>query len=355
MYLFILLGYQNLFFLFMAIMIGPILRGGHQAGPLLNFLFVPHLRDRLRTDLHLQLYTLVILVGSTALGAIGFALNWEQILGPIGLHINPIVLLAYVFFVWSLWHLAAQNYGVLALYALKAGQKLTHADRQADRLYNFMITVVLLVLTMFTSKAYLGILLKYFPNHSYDRYADLFVIAVSIIAMTVMLTREYLRPNPSWPKSLFYVGIALQTLVCVDSFLYFYTGVIAINHAIVDTGLSGKIFVNSKVISKGRSTKINGRLLYWAFVVVMLAVGATIFRFQFDNPVSKSLFELDIFDLRGGSDFWSTILIGAAGGLFAGIQLCHYFHSKKLYQFSNGESGGEVIRSLVKPMPWANR
>ncbi len=294
---------------------------------------------------------LAIVVLSFALGVA--VAGWQRFppdgrlhagLWPWGLYIG-------LFWIGHFWHFGNQDFGVLTLYRMKAGQG--PLDRRVDKLYTVAMMFVIqpiVYLSIVRTTAFAEMAYTWLPISA----RGIWSLAEVAAALATLLTLgavgfELSKPNRSLQKVLYYgvcflhaallfgVGFAKQPAL---AFLY----VVAYmwSHWFIAIGLVSRIntrFYRARGISGTRAP------LRHAAVLGSIALGVLLLTQRY---VDFGLFNTDEFrykQILAGIGPGETLLIGAVLGFFLAEQLLHYYCDRCLFRFRD-----PAIRAKVAPL-----
>ena len=255
--------------------------------------------------------------------------------------------LAYVMIVWERWHFCAQEFGVLAIYRIRARQTAP-ADKAFDRLY----TVVLMLGVNMTLFLCLGfestrVLLYGTPLMHYQgpllHGIALLAFSLGMGMFGFGLLREWRHPQRSLPKLLFYGLIGVHTLL-----LYVYPSAgglfflsYSLHHWMVAIGLFGRVSLNSYTGASrlGAFAKL-GR--GFGPVLALCVLGHLFFG---SLDTAGNLTPIPTLQAFEGASVAAKLSAGVIIGLFFALNYLHYYYDRCFYGFSNS-----VIRKTVGPL-----
>ena len=321
----------------------------HRIGTTYAVLGTPILKDDIARDPKRYLYVPLAIVAGCVLVAQGFAFHSAFSFMP-SLHgqLWAFFALAYVMVLWERWHFCAQEFGVLSIYRMRAGQR-TAADKKFDRFY----TVVLMLgvnMVLFTAWGFpdVKVVLLYgtpLASASPELLQPVATCAfgLGMVLVAVAVIREWTHPQRSVPKALFYLLIGAHTLLlyafpkAIGLFFLSYT----FHHWMVAVGLFGRVTMRSygDVPLRARITKLAlgvgpflavALLAYWAF-----------------GPLNKAgnLAPVPDAQLFEGISSGAKIFVGVVVGLFFALNYLHYYYDRCLYAFSS-----KAVRENVAPL-----
>jgi len=249
---------------------------------------------------------------------------------------------------WERWHFCAQEFGVLSIYRVRAGQS-AREDKRFDRMY----TVVLMLGVNMVLYACLGfsdmreVLLYGTPLSTY-RGALLGQVAVGAFAIGMAVTatalvREWRHPQRSIPKLLFYALIGAHTLL-----LYLFPKALglfflsyAFHHWMVAVGLFGRVTLNS--YQEPTALQRAGKLVLRVGPALALAW----MWYLFFAPLYKAGNLAPIPDTHWfeGAAVSAKVIAGLVIGVFFSLEFLHYYYDRCFYSFSSA-----AIRKRVGPL-----
>ncbi len=315
-------------------------------------LFSPLLRSerQVRRGRYLWL-PLAIAVFSFALG-LGVA-GWQRFPPDGRLHAGlwPWALYIGLFWVGHFWHFGNQDFGVLTLYRMKAGQG--PLDRRVDKLYTVIMMFVIqpiVYLSIVRTTAFAEMAYTWLPISAPGVWSLAKVaVALATLATLGVVGFELSKPNRSLPKLLYYgvcylhaallfgVGFAKQPALA-----FVYVVAYMWSHWFIAIGLVSRIntrFYRARGISAARAP------LRHAAVLGSIALGVLLLTQRY---VDFGLFNTDAFrykQILAGIGPGETLLIGAVLGFFLAEQLLHYYCDRCLFRFRD-----PAIRAVVAPL-----
>ncbi len=262
-------------------------------------------------------------------------------------------LLAYVMFGWERWHFCAQEFGVLSIYRVRAGQTAA-ADKRFDRAFTvFMMLGVNTVLVFCAGYADLRQVVLYGTPLTDYRGAMLQPIALvaflsGATATAYAMLRELRHPQRSLPKLFFYLLIGGHPIA-----LYFVPNALGVfflsyvfHHWMVSVGLFGRIALHAfeaQPDTRGRTRSAMRRLFFGVAPFLILAL---LFYSIFD-PLDRAGMLSPVPDAMtfAGASVGAKLLAGVVIGLFFAINYLHYFYDRYFYAFST-----PAVREAVAPL-----
>ena len=286
--------------------------------------------------------------------ALGFAVAGGQRFPPDGrLHAGlwPWALYIGLFWVGHFWHFGNQDFGVLTLYRLKAGQGLL--DRRVDKAYTVAMMFVIqpiVYLSIVRTTAFAEMAYTWLPISA----QGVWTLAQAAVALATLLSLgvvafELAKPNRSLPKLLYYgvcylhaallfgVGYAKQ-----PSLAFLYVVAYMWSHWFIAIGLVARI--NTRFYRSRGSAGIRAALRH-ALVLGCIALAVLLLTQPY---VDFGLFNTDEFrykQILAGIGPGEALVIGAVLGFFLAEQLLHYYCDRCLFRFRD-----PAIRAKVAPL-----
>ena len=256
-------------------------------------------------------------------------------------------LLAYVMILWERWHFCAQEYGVLSIYRAQANQ-FSPADKKFDRLYTVVLMLIVNMILFFWAGfsnerdiLFYGTPLMTYEGALLDHLAT-GAFAVGMGLMLVAIFREWIRPDSSLPKTIFYLLIGGHTLLiyyCPEAFILFFFSYI-IHHWMVAIGLFNRITMNSY-----RPIPWTSRLWKYCIHVGPIFAACVIWYYYFAaQDYAGNLPQPDT-SLFANDSAVTKVLWGIVIGLFFAFNFLHYYYDRCFYSFRNPS-----IRKNVGPL-----
>jgi hypothetical protein len=322
----------------------------HRVGATFSVLGMPILRDEARRDLRRFVYLpAAITVASFGL-AVCFAFHPAfSFLPAFPGELWAFFVLAYASILWDRWHFCAQEFGVLSIYRMRAGQRAAE-DRRFDRVFTIAlmlgVNMVLYVCSGFPQEK--QVLLHGTPLAAYrgplQQEVARVAIVVGVVLLLTALAREWRHPQRSFPKLGYYVLIGGHTI-----FLFFVPQALGLfflsyilHHWIVAVGLFGRVGVNA--YAQGSSAAGLGRLALRAVPLLALLV-PWYYTYDRFNLSSKSLIPLPNIGWLNGAPMSARLLAAFAIGAFFTIDFLHYYYDRCLYRFRD-----PAVRERVVPL-----
>lgn len=204
------------------------------------------------------------------------ALPWTRTERVIGLTILDVLLVTY--------HFAAQHYGLLSLYRVRAGQTRSRAARRIDRLYALVVGGLLVLLAEIVSG------MVAFQDLWIDTWIDpTWVAGIQETARTVLgslvgvgalalVVLELKTRRPSVPRLLYAIGLA--GMVYAALYLHFFVFLVlwTAQHWLAATGLASLAIRDEPDPGPSRWYRVwhvvNRRA--WAVVVVLIVISVVL-------------------------------------------------------------------------------
>lgn len=290
---------------------------------------------------------IIIVVGSVVLGlAVGMNRAFPEST-PLTSHNALWALYLGLFWVGHFWHFGNQDFGVLTIYRLKAGQ-VSQQRRRVDKGFAVAMMFVLqpVVYFMAVSRSPFSEAFYSYVPVSPERVAVIAGVAVwlAVILTLAIVVHEWSAPGRSMPKLFYYLVMVSHPIVLynVDHRLgFFYLIGYFWSHWFIAIGLVGRINVNYyRNHGFGRLRALSKHVFSIGGAIVAAAL---VFRFAF-GP----------YDSFAGNDYKATlsqvrpeheILLGLVLGLFLAEQLLHYYCDRSLFRFRDPN-----VRSAVAPL-----
>jgi hypothetical protein len=320
----------------------------HRLSPIYTVLFTPILRDAVRADPARFLYVPgAILLGSLLIGQCVVFHASFSFLGSESAQLWAFSLLAAIFIVWDRWHFCMQEFGVLSIYRIRAGQNVP-ADRAFDRAFTILLMLfVNAFLFMIPGTDQREILFRGTPLARLEgavfEGALTLMFAVAIVATSVAVVREWRHPRRSFPKVWFYLLVGSHSLLL---FLFphalglFFLGYI-FHHWMVAIGLFNRVIAASYRVEDRSAVAV--RYLAGVGPALLLCVlfyasfGVLDMPGHLQPPPGLDSFE--------GMPVLIRVTAGLGLGIFFAFNYLHYWYDRQVYSFSNPR-----IRASVGPL-----
>ena len=251
-----------------------------------------------------------------------------------------------LFWVGHFWHFGNQDFGVLSIYRLKAGQS-SQRRRRVDKAYSATMMFVLqplVYLKAVASSPLSEAFYSYVPvSLEVVTISATVAVAVAAVLTLAVLAYEWSDPDRSVPKSLYYLVMLSHPVVLylVDYRLgFFYLIAYLWSHWFIAIGLVSRITVNyhqDRGSSRWQAIFRHVRSL-GAVVAVALVIHLVYGRYDtFSGGSYKSILNA----VPPGYE----ISLGLVLGFFLASQLLHYYCDRSLFRFRDPS-----VRSAVAPL-----
>ncbi len=296
----------------------------------------------------IRLQRLRFLVAPVAIAALvfGFLFVPASVL-PLSLGARVVLLMLLDYF-FNLHHFAAQHYGVLSIYRLRAGQDPASRTKVFEKIYCLWVGGVLVLLGEVFQGAFLfeSIMLKPFVSHEtllgLHGVAQVLATLIIVVFTAGLLVAEWRSGRPSLPKVLYLLSVGA---LCVSAYFLSFDDFIAlwtIQHWVVAVGISGHMAESDA--RKTPPPSLWYRLWNWPnryfwSVVLLLAI--------------VSALGLPFLEIEAGdaSEQYGPLLfprLSAALNTQPWLQICialgfvtgfvHYLIDRAVFRFSNAET-----------------
>jgi len=317
-------------------------------------LATPILRDEVRAQPRRYVYVpLLILAGCIALSLL-FVFHESLPMPSAHAQLWAFFALAYVMVLWERWHFCAQEFGVLSIYRMRAGQ-FAPEDKRFDRLYTvaLMLGVNMVLFVCFGFEDERNVLLHGTALSTYQGEAlhpiGLVAFLIGMALVATALIRELRHPRRSFPKLAFYGLVGTHTLVL---YLFprqlglFFLGYV-FHHWMVSVGLFGQITLAAQ---PGASAASRAWSLGRRFGPV---VAATVLFYLMFAMLDKAgnLSPVPEVGMFGGASVGAKLLAGTVIGLFFALNYLHYYYDRCFYSFHNPAVRARVAPLLLGPQP----
>jgi hypothetical protein len=257
---------------------------------------------------------------------------------------NAMIGLTLLYLFWTLYHLGAQNYGVLSVYRSK-GQITSPTQRKLDRVFCLTMLAALAPLgwLLTFSRDMIGITLmnRLLPQMENPTILGL-KIAVSAVALTFttyMVIRELsLRTPTTLPRAIFILSTGLAPVaIFINTPLSL--GMTFLNHWTVAIGLATHAASNHKALNSanGKRWYQSYFILYLGLVLVALPASYTIANTGGAESISNSFSSMTAL----------TTFVTTLFGLRMGTSYVHYLYDRYVYQFRDPAVGKSIGRDLM--------
>lgn len=269
-----------------------------------------------------------------------------------------VMILAIVDYVFVTYHFAAQHFGALTLYRVRAGRSASERLRFVDRLYALIVGGALVVV----AEAVAGTIC--FIDVWIDPWLDparvtaaattiAGIATVLVVASTVaMLVLEGRSERPSLPRALYLVGLAAMVVAAFHVRVPFVFVVLwTTQHWLVATGLATLVAEGEPAPARpGWSAALHAvNRRPWALLLLLIAVSVLLLPMMEVEAVAdggpyygERIFGAFAATLRTSS--WVPILV--AFGFTTGF--CHYWLDRAVYRLSDANVRA-AARRLIAP------
>jgi hypothetical protein len=264
--------------------------------------------------------------------------------------------LAIVDYAWVTWHFAAQHFGALSLYRLRAGRRDSRETRRLDRFFSLGVggALVFLADVLAGAVAYQDRWINrwFFADWMVNaqeqiRFAGIILLVIATVAT---LAIELRAPRWSLPRILYVIGIAAMVFLALrPRSLFLFLVVWTSQHWILATGLASQVpraehAPQTGLIRRGLH-QLNSH--GWALVLFLIVVSIMLL----------PLFEVEA--NRQGGTFYGDRIFGAlssalrtsawmpalvAFGFATGF--IHYLLDREIYRMSDPQVRG-AARGLL--------
>ena len=319
--------------LFLYIAIGVL----HRMSTTYAVLGTPILREEIHKDPRKYLLIpLAILIGCLLLAQAFVFHSFFSFMQSTHGQLWAFFLLAYVMILWERWHFCAQEYGVLSIYRIRASQ-FSPWDKKFDRIYTVVLMLIVNMVLFFYAGfqnekiLFYGTKLADYRGEMLDRVATVaFVVGMGL--MFVVITREWIRKERSFPKTAFYFLIGSHTMFiyfCPEAYLLFFFSYI-IHHWMVALGLFNRITMNSYA-----PVPLASRI--WKYCIRIGPIFAVFLFWYFYFPHLNLAGELpkpdETLSLFSGISSLTKFFWGIMIGLFFAFNFLHYYYDRCFYSF----------------------
>ncbi|MFL6595390.1 MAG: hypothetical protein ACJ8HQ_08090 [Chthoniobacterales bacterium] len=269
-----------------------------------------------------------------------------------------LVALALVDYAWVTWHFAAQHFGALSLYRVRAARASSTRTRRLDRLFALVIGGVL----VFVADLLAGAVA--YQDNWIDRWSlaswvvsqqdTIRVVSTVILLITtaVVLAAEFSASQRSLPRVLYIIGIALMVgLALRPRSLFLFLVVWTSQHWILATGLASQL---PRAEAAPRSGLIRGALHKmnirpWAVLLFFTAISVLLLPFfeveanrQVGTYYGDRIFGAFATGLRESNWVPALVALGFATGFI------HYLLDRNIYRMSDPQVR-DAAAGLLQP------
>jgi len=270
-----------------------------------------------------------------------------------------LVALAIADYAWVTWHFAAQHFGALSLYRLRAGRRDCRETRRLDRFFSLGVggALVFLADVLAGAVAYQDQWINrwFFAEWMVNAQEQIRLcgIILLVIATVATLASELRAPRWSLPRMLYVIGIAVMVFLALrPRSLFLFLVVWTSQHWILATGLASQLpraeqAPRTGLIRRGLH-QLNSH--GWALVLFLIVVSIMLL----------PLFEVEA--NRQGGTFYGDRIFGAlssalrtsawmpalvAFGFATGF--IHYLLDREIYRMSDPQIRGAAQGLLAPP------
>ncbi len=290
---------------------------------------------------------IIVVVGSLVLGlAVGMNRAFPEST-PLTSHNALWALYLGLFWVGHFWHFGNQDFGVLSIYRLKAGQA-SQRRRRVDKMFTVAMMFVLQPVVYFKAVSRSPFSEAFF---SYAPVSPELVAVGAGVAMwlAVILTlaiviHEWSAPGRSIPKLFYYLVMLSHPIVLYNVHYrlgFFYMIGYFWSHWFIAIGLVGRINVN---YYRNRGLGRLRALSKHVFSLGGIVAAALLLHFSFGqyNSFAGKHYKSILSQVRPEHE----ILLGLVLGLFLAEQLLHYYCDRSLFRFRDPNVRGAVAPLL---------
>jgi len=251
-----------------------------------------------------------------------------------------------LFWVGHFWHFGNQDFGVLSIYRLKAGQT-SQRRRHVDKVFAVVMMFVLQPVVYFkavSSSPFSEAFFSYVPvsPEAVALCAGIGIWLAAILTLAIVV-HEWRMPGRSIPKMLYYLVMLSHPIVLYNVHYrlgFFYMIGYFWSHWFIAIGLVGRINVN---YYRSRGFNRLRALSKHIFSIGGIVVIALVLHFGFGKYSSFT-----------GKNYKSILnqvlpehelMLGIVLGLFLAEQLLHYYCDRSLFRFRDPN-----VRSAVAPL-----
>jgi len=273
-----------------------------------------------------------------------------------------VLLLATIDFALVTWHFAAQHFGILSLYRLRAGPDAHRWTRRVDRLFALGVGGALVVVAEAITRTSLFQEI-WVPPWLTEAWLPSVSGALRVGALTALLAAtiavlafEVLAPRPSLPRALYVVGVAGMVgggLWLERPFLF--VAVWTAQHWLAATALTTRVASAEPALPGSAARRalhaVNRRP--WALLAVLATLSVLLLPVMEVEAVGREgvaygerIFGAAATALREGSWAPALVALGFAAGFL------HYWLDRAVYRFSH-PAVRLAARGLLAPRPGA--
>jgi hypothetical protein len=320
----------------------------HRISTTWSVLATPILREQRRAE-PWRYVPLLILLGCVGLGlAFAFHERFDGVFASYRGRMWAYFALAYVMVLWERWHFCAQEFGVLSIYRIRAGQHAP-ADKRFDRFFTVAlmlgVNMVLFVCFAFADERHVllyGTVIGAYPGDALQPIgAAVFLFGLSLFGYALL--REWHHPRRSLPKLLYYALIGGHTLI-----LFYFPRAIGLfflsyvfHHWMVAVGLFGLVAHRAQPAPTAarRWLRLAVRFLPWLLLSLVFYESFAML------DKAGNLSPLPDPHIFAGASVGARVLAGGVVGVFFAFNYLHYYYDRCFYRFST-----PGVRAQVAPL-----
>ena len=268
-----------------------------------------------------------------------------------------VVALVLVDYLFLTWHFAAQHFGVLSLYRVRAGRAASVWTRRADLLFALGVGGALVVLAEAVGEmnVFRGEWLAWLDRGFIEAGADWLragAAALVAVAMLAMFVLEARSPRPSLPRLLYAIGVAaMVTCALYTARPFLFVVMWAAQHWLVATALATRVACAEPA---PRGARLRGALHAvnrrpWALLLVLAALSTLLMPVMEVESASaegvaygERLFGAFAVALRESDWLPALLALGFASGFL------HYWLDRAVYRISDPRVRA-AARGLLQP------
>lgn len=330
--------------------------GGHIFSPFITAWSIPEFRTRMIDRKVIYIFRpMALLFGVVIITTIGVKFSGELFPDSLMGHLQPHILIIYLFLLWNTWHFSAQHFGVLSLYRYRQGVR-AEKQRSIDRYYTVAMTCVLLPIAWYTQSQVLGPLFLHLPLPEPQGLLAQFNIVISILLCLAMLVNEFRQGRKFFPRGAYILTIALQPILASVSYIIFNAILFSLSHWIIAIALSGRILANQFAPQSETGQKKSSPShidIFHTMVAGLLLLSIPMYYLFWSDDIMghiahdtyqyiSSGFQADgakvLMEIEG------TTIVGVLVGLYFGLSFVHFYYDRALYSFRNSD-----VRKIVAP------
>jgi hypothetical protein len=265
-------------------------------------------------------------------------------------------LLAYVMMIWELWHFCAQEFGVLSIYRIRAGQRASE-DKRFDRRFTIILmmgtNVVLYICWGFAN--YIDVLFYGLPDWKFGselrEQIALLALLAGVIVTAWACVREWRHPQRSIPKIAFYLLVGGHTVLLYAfprAFGLFFLSYV-FHHWMVSVGLFGRTTLNA-FKADTRDTRAALKRL-GVSIAQILIVFVPWYLFFGSLDTSGNLTPVPNAQSFEGMPPAVKVYSGVIIASFFALSFLHFYYDRCFYAFSRPAVRKDVFPLVFGPAP----